>query len=1060
MAEQNVVRTLTVRGISDGLDKVASDLTKVAGAHEKAASASVTAATVTETSAKRQLATASAYDRLRRSVDQAYDAQVRLSKAETLGRRAIAGGADPNEVNRTLELYRQKLTGAASANDNLAKSSGLAAHQAQNLRSQLLDIGTSLSGGASPLMVLSQQGPQVYEALSGPKGFAAGLKDAATSAVGLVSRIPLGVAALGATAAAAGVAALAYARLASNQRDVALGTSGAGRASGTSVSQINRIADASAGNGLSAQSIREMSTEFARTGKIGSEMYADLSRFAKDYAVLTGTDVADATKELAQAFADPVKGAQQLNEVIGGLDGRTQQLIERLAASGDRLGAQRVAMAAFSDAVRAAGENTSVFANAWNAIKADFSGGLDEIGKAIAMAVRGGVDLATQLQTAQKILESSQARKGWMPFPGMGDYDVKVAQAEVDRLRKLDDAQKKLAQDAKDAQKTLAGKGAVASIMPGIGELQQLETFRTQLKEALDTGKAVTGTEDALKRINELLKAGGTEVYNLARGAREAFDLAGLLPFQQALARINNDINERLKTATPQQAKTLEQVRQDQLAAARVGAVDVPLRDANMAIDEQIAKLKVQRDSFLLGAGAAAEMAAKQEMISSLIKGGVKDWENYTGAINAYAKRAGEVAAANDNLQRTQQNIVQGMDEMRSGTQSAVTGMFSAIRQGQNPMQALMQSMGRMTDQFFDRMISKPLTEGLLGQMGKAGGGLFGDDLSKVFGNATGITTPLATVNASVVNVNGGVGAGAGIGGASTQSSSVVGPSGSAVTQVTSIAGRGASTSLPTAGVTQAGLPNPGTEPLQLTVRPSDQPSLAGQPFPRLPTLPNVSSSAESVAGLRTRMGGFADDPYEQSLVNSHILGEKISQAGEATAGALTDTASGLGQTGSDLIGAVGSLSKGLGGGGGGLSLPSFGGSTPALEDFGGGTTFFADGGVMTSRGRLPLNRYAKGGVANSPQVAMFGEGRGPEAYVPLPDGRSIPVSMKVPASTNANAPAPNISLRMDAPTINSAEGVKPAEWEAAHQRAVADAVKMVQRNFGKMGRAYDMRAA
>lgn len=54
----------------------------------------------------------------------------------------------------------------------------------------------------------------------------------------------------------------------------------------------------------------------------------------------------------------------------------------------------------------------------------------------------------------------------------------------------------------------------------------------------------------------------------------------------------------------------------------------------------------------------------------------------------------------------------------------------------------------------------------------------------------------------------------------------------------------------------------------------------------------------------------------------------------------------------------------------------------------------FADGGVMTSKGPLPLRGYASGGIANSPQLAVFGEGSRPEAYVPLPDGRTIPVTM------------------------------------------------------------------
>lgn len=97
----------------------------------------------------------------------------------------------------------------------------------------------------------------------------------------------------------------------------------------------------------------------------------------------------------------------------------------------------------------------------------------------------------------------------------------------------------------------------------------------------------------------------------------------------------------------------------------------------------------------------------------------------------------------------------------------------------------------------------------------------------------------------------------------------------------------------------------------------------------------------------------------------------------------------------SGLLGGLikGGLSAfGLGGGGG--SAPGY---------FKGGALFsgspfsfnFADGGVMTSRGPLPLRRYAAGGIADSPQAAIFAEGSMPEAYVPLPDGRSIPVAMQ-----------------------------------------------------------------
>jgi len=55
----------------------------------------------------------------------------------------------------------------------------------------------------------------------------------------------------------------------------------------------------------------------------------------------------------------------------------------------------------------------------------------------------------------------------------------------------------------------------------------------------------------------------------------------------------------------------------------------------------------------------------------------------------------------------------------------------------------------------------------------------------------------------------------------------------------------------------------------------------------------------------------------------------------------------------------------------------------------------FEKGGIMTPEGPLPLRRYDRGGIARSPQVALFGEGDRAEAYVPLPDGRHIPVRMQ-----------------------------------------------------------------
>lgn len=61
----------------------------------------------------------------------------------------------------------------------------------------------------------------------------------------------------------------------------------------------------------------------------------------------------------------------------------------------------------------------------------------------------------------------------------------------------------------------------------------------------------------------------------------------------------------------------------------------------------------------------------------------------------------------------------------------------------------------------------------------------------------------------------------------------------------------------------------------------------------------------------------------------------------------------------------------------------------------GGGNLFgFANGGVMQGTMGTPVRAFAAGGVTNGPTVALFGEGKQREAFVPLPDNRTIPVTI------------------------------------------------------------------
>ncbi|HEE5122100.1 TPA: tape measure protein [Klebsiella pneumoniae] len=102
-----------------------------------------------------------------------------------------------------------------------------------------------------------------------------------------------------------------------------------------------------------------------------------------------------------------------------------------------------------------------------------------------------------------------------------------------------------------------------------------------------------------------------------------------------------------------------------------------------------------------------------------------------------------------------------------------------------------------------------------------------------------------------------------------------------------------------------------------------------------------------------------------------------------------------------------------------------------------GGAVAHANGGVFGPNGVVPLKTYSKGGIATTPQLALFGEGRDNEAYVPLPDGRSIPVTMtgNIGGGGTIAPVAINISVNSDGSSSTSGSDADGKGWNDAAQR-------------------------
>ncbi|MDX0966478.1 tape measure protein [Sinorhizobium medicae] len=158
---------------------------------------------------------------------------------------------------------------------------------------------------------------------------------------------------------------------------------------------------------------------------------------------------------------------------------------------------------------------------------------------------------------------------------------------------------------------------------------------------------------------------------------------------------------------------------------------------------------------------------------------------------------------------------------------------------------------------------------------------------------------------------------------------------------------------------------------------------------------PELEASINSLAEGYAKAAAAAGQLEESQDQLRQAADDFKSSAKDITGGFISDLRSGksaaealanaLDKVVDKLIDVALNSAFGLGGGGGGGGL--LGG---LFSVFG-----FAKGGVAAHGRPQPLKRFARGGISSS--AAIFGEA-GPEAAVPLPDGRSIPVKFKEPA--------------------------------------------------------------
>lgn len=797
------IREIIIRGKSDGLDKVKSDLNAVAAAQERVADTGQAVAVVTDSTTKKQLSAAAAVDRLRKAVDDEYRSQQAFLAGQRNLDRALAQGAITTEDHgRILGQLSAKYLAAKTSNDNFAASAAggakLAAHEVQNLGFQLNDAVTMLASGSSPFQVIATQGGQVYQALAGSRGGVVGsIKELGSGLLGLITPARL------VTAGIVGIgiaAALSYSSYADGQRQLANSLQGLGRSTNATVAQLESVAEAAASaSHVGIGAARDMTAGFASTGKIGTDVYERLIEATKRYAALTGTELADAGKELTAAFAAPGKGAQDLDSKLNFLNAETLKYIRNLDDTNQRGRAQKVMLDELIRNLPDAAANVTLLGRAWQGVAEFATGAYHAMGKAVASAF-SGPGLEAEIARLEKLLAQQRAASGGPVGRGSGTAAANAVATEQ-QLNELYAKRAKLQQDIADAQARTAGKEADAASEarnPQVERLRGLIKLQAQLRAGLDNPKNNTDQylqdlEGIQNEINAIAGADG-KLLSIAEKLRRERELElavtkATTPVAKAEAQAALDAYRAKENGASNAAAAAEAENGKIKALAEVYAgISQAQRERTLAAQQAQAQQQLETELIGKSAEEQATLRANFQSYWELRKEAAQTGTAFNDAeYEALKKKNDELARSasltnelkvlNDaafersQLGRTSgdQQIAstlrsngmavdlnsstaqvlrfnQALGETKSVAESALTGFLSDLRNSVSVSDALTNALNKVVDKLMEMAANQVLSSlfsGLTG--GSSGSGVLGSLLGGLLGGG-GSASPVGVV--------------------------------------------------------------------------------------------------------------------------------------------------------------------------------------------------------------------------------------------------------------------------------------------------------------------------
>lgn len=211
MTTLQVIREVTIRGRTEGVAQATGELNALKVAHEGVAR-------TTETTARSTLSVERAMDRWQRTLDATFRAEQMMTKVtRDLDRAMEQEIITLDRRNELLALAEQRYRGVTPPLQDSSQAMALSTFQMQNMTFQLNDMAMMLATGASPFVVMTQQGMQMAQVFGPGVGLRGAISATGAALMAFVTN-PINLAVLG-LASATGAATLLWDTLSDGSAD-------------------------------------------------------------------------------------------------------------------------------------------------------------------------------------------------------------------------------------------------------------------------------------------------------------------------------------------------------------------------------------------------------------------------------------------------------------------------------------------------------------------------------------------------------------------------------------------------------------------------------------------------------------------------------------------------------------------------------------------------------------------------------------------------------------------------------------------------------------------------